>query len=119
MYCAGSSTYARLPAAEAPGAAPFVPALAMLLASVVLLVGLSVRAPVAGAQIALVFLPGISAEQAIGSLARVDARLVRPGGFDNVVVAYFERAVGWSELRDLGVLVSLDPILAGGCALET
>lgn len=118
MNCAGSSTHVPSAAAEAPGAAPFVPALAMLLASVMLLVGLSVRTPEAGAQTALVFLPGTSAEQAIGSLARVDARLVRPGGFDNVVVAYFDRAVGWSELRDLGVLLSLDPILAGGCALE-
>ena len=95
---------------------PFFPAFAMLAASVVLIVGLAVRTPAAGEQVALVFAPGMSPAAAIGGLAGVEARIVRPGGLDNVVVAYFERAVSWAELRRLGVLLPLDPILAGGCA---
>lgn len=92
------------------------PALGMLLASVALLVGLSLRLPDAGSQVALVFSPRISPDQALGGLAGIDARIVRFGGFDNVVVAYFERPVSWAEMRRLGVLLSLDPIVAGGCA---
>lgn len=90
----------------------------MLAASVILLLGLAVRPPQAGAQAALIFSPGISRDQAMGSLARIDARIVRSGGLDNVVIAYFERPVSWSELRQLGVMLSLDPIVAGGCAPE-
>jgi hypothetical protein len=105
------------PANAGPSWRPFLPAVAMLAASVVLIAGLSIRTPAAGEQVALVFAPGVSPEAAIGGLAGVDARIVRPGGLDNVVVAYFERAVSWAELRRLGVLLPLDPILAGGCAI--
>ncbi len=100
---------------EAGGWGAIGPALAMLLASVVLLIGLSIRLPEAGGQAALVFSPGVPAEQAIGSLASIDARIVRPGGVDNVLIAYFERPVSWAELRRLGVVLSLDPLVAGGC----
>ena len=55
------------------------PALAMLLASMALLIGLSIRLPEAGGQAALVFSPGVPPDQAIGSLASVDARVVRSG----------------------------------------
>jgi len=88
----------------------------MLAASVVLVAGLSIRTPAAGAQAALVFAPGVSPAAAIGGLAAIDARIVRQGGLGNVVIAQFERDVSWAELRRLGVLLSLDPILAGGCA---
>lgn len=100
---------------EATGIRPLPPALAMLAASIVLLLGLSVRTPGAGSQVALLFRPDVTADQAIGSLAGMDARLVRAGGLGNVVVAYFERAVGWPELRAVGVLLPLDPALAGVC----
>lgn len=104
---------------EAGGWRSVAPALAMLLASVLLVIGLSVRLPQAGSQTALVFSPGISSDQAIGSLASVDARIVRSGGLDNIVIAYFERPVSWVELRRLGVVLPLDPIVAGGCAARS
>lgn len=94
---------------------PFAPALAMLAASVALLVGLSIRLPAAGAQVALIFNPGTTADRIMVELASVDARIVRAGGLDNIVIAHFEHAVSWSELRRRGVLLPLDPIMAGGC----
>jgi hypothetical protein len=94
----------------------FGPALALLVGSAALILGLSVRLPEAGSQAALVFSPGTSRDQALQTLRDFDARLVRSGGFDNILVAYFERPVGWAELRERGVLLPLDPLMAGGCA---
>ena len=101
---------------ETTGWRPLAPALAMLAASLLLLPGLAIRLPEAGAQVALVFSPGIPREQAIQGLAGMDARIVRAGGFDNVLIAQFERPVAWAELSALGVILPLDPIVAGGCA---
>jgi hypothetical protein len=100
---------------ETAGRHPLAPALAMLVASVAMLLGLAVRLPSADAQVALVFPPGISRAQAMAGLAGLDARIVRAGGFGNIVIAHFDRPASWGELRRLGVLLSLDPIVAGGC----
>ncbi len=91
----------------------------MLAASALLLPGLAIRLPEAGSQVALVFSPAVSREQAIRSLADMDARIVRAGGFGNVLIARFDRPVAWAELRSLGVILPLDPIVAGGCAPRT
>lgn len=95
---------------------PFAPALAMLAASVALLVGLTIRLPAAGAQVALIFTPGVTTDRIMVELASVDARIVRAAALDNIAIAHFEHDVSWAELRRLGVLLSLDPVVAGGCA---
>lgn len=93
-----------------------LPAIAMVTASAALAVALSVRLPMAGTQAALVFAPGTSTIEMLQALARLDARMVRPGGMAGIVVAQFEADASWSALRRAGVWLPLDPVLAGGCA---
>lgn len=104
-------------ASSSTGWRSLLPALSLLAASVVLVFVLSFRFPAAGDQVALVFPFGISADDAFLALADIDARPVRRGGMDNILIAQFDHVVSWSELRRAGVLMSLDPILAGGCAI--
>ncbi|SMF06805.1 hypothetical protein SAMN06265365_102313 [Tistlia consotensis] len=104
------------PDAAAGGLRALLPALVLLLVSLLVMPALAVRLPSAGQEVALVFPPGTSSDAAIGAVASADGLLVRPGGFDNLMIARFPHALGWLALWRLGVVVALDPAVAGACA---
>lgn len=96
-----------------------VPALGLLAASLVLVVAMSLHLPKAGEQVAVVFPPGTSLLESAAVLAAVDARLVRAGGFDSIIVAEFSRDMSLADLRRRGIWFSLDPRAVGGCLAAT
>lgn len=100
----------------AGGFRALVPALVLLFASLLVMPVLAVRTPAAGQEVALLFPPGTSSDAAIGAVASADGLLVRPGGFDNLLIARFPHALGWLALWRLGAMVALDPAVAGACA---
>ena len=59
---------------------------------------------------------GTPAEQAMAALAGAEGVAVRAGGFDNLLIARFERNLGWRSLWSMGALAGLDPAVAGACA---
>lgn len=95
---------------------PLLPALGLLLASLLLLPALSLRTPAAGQEVALLFPPGTSAEAGLAAVAAADGLAVRAGGFDNLLVARFPSDLGWTALWRLGALAAIDPAVAGACA---
>jgi len=92
-----------------------LPAAALLAACLIAVVIMHLRLPKAGEQLAVVFPPGTSLAQAAGILGAADARLVRSGGLDNIVVAEFTRDMSLAELVRGGMWLALDPQVAGGC----
>jgi hypothetical protein len=100
----------------AHGGRALLPAGALLLASLLALPALALRAPVAERDVALLFVPGTSVEEALQAVAAADGLAVRGGGFDNLLVARFPRDLDWTALWELGALAALDPAVAGACA---
>lgn len=88
-------------------------AMAALATTVVLATVL--RLPSSDRPIALVFAPGTSTAEAVGSLASLDGRLIATGGFDNIIVAQFAADIGYGALRAAGVWLALEPLAFGGC----
>ncbi len=77
--------------------------------------GLSLKPPVAGAPVALVFPPFASSADAARAALRAGGALVGPGGAPNVVVAVFPRDLALSDVWAMGAWASLDPARAAGC----
>lgn len=100
------------------GRLSFLPALALILFGAAFLFALSLRAPSSDGQLALFYSPGISQTEAIGLLAGLKARLVRPGRFDNILVANFQEPVSSALLRAHGIWFAFDPLAFGGCLVE-
>lgn len=93
-----------------------LPALGLLLASLLLLPALSLRTPAAGREVALLFPPGTSAEAGLRAVAAADGLAVRAGGFDNLLIVRFPNDLDWTSLWRLGALAGIDPAVAGACA---
>ena len=102
---------------EAQGIGVLLPAITLILLSVLMLGGLSVKTPAAGEQVAVVFPPGTPQVRAMAKLDGLGARVVRGGAFGNVVVAHFDTARSWADLRRVGAWIAIDPLAAGGCLL--
>ena len=93
-----------------------LPAWALLFLGLLTLPALTLRTPAAGEDIALLFPPGTSVEQAMIAVAAADGSAVRQGGIDSLLIARFGRDLGWPDLWALGALAALDPAVAGACA---
>ena len=93
-----------------------MPALLLLLASVLTLPLLSLRAPAAGQEVALLFPPGTTATESLRAVAAAEGLAVRAGGFDNLMIARFSQDLNWASVWDMGALAALDPAVAGACA---
>lgn len=100
---------------RADGRLSYLPALALLLAGAIFLTALSLRAPSSNGQFALFYSPGTTRTEAIAALAGLKARFVRPGQFDNILVAAFETPVSGADLRANGIWFAFDPLAFGGC----
>lgn len=94
----------------------FVPALSLAFCTALFLVGLNLRSPMANEPIALFFDPTADNTHALQQIAALDGRIVRIGGWDNVVVAVFDRDIGVAQLWRHGAWVAMDPVFFGGCA---
>lgn len=78
----------------------------------------SAAAPRPGAaSVAVVFMPGTGFPEAAARLAEIDARIMRIGAAENIVIARFEH--GWSlpALWKIGALFPLDALGVGDCLL--
>jgi len=89
----------------------------LLLIGILFLTGLTAAPKAWRGQLALVFPPGASAAEVMAAVAGMEARLVRLGGFQNLVVVSFDREISYAELRRHGAWLALDPILMGACSL--
>lgn len=83
--------------------------------SIVLVIGLSVQLPTTGNQTVLLFDPSVSQASALDSIRRHGGQLVGIGISDSLVVAVFDRDIGWSAMHDMRVLASVDPTSLLGC----
>ena len=92
------------------------PALGLVLATVIILFGLTIKPPGSGKPVAVVFGPSVSAQEAFLRVAALDGRIVREGGWDNVIVASFAPGTSFQTLKEMGALLTLDPVLTGGCS---
>ena len=101
---------------DTKGAGSLAPALGLALATVAILFGLTIKPPGSGKPVAVVFGPSVSAEQAFLRVAALDGRILREGGWDNVIVAAFAPGTSFQTLKEMGALLTLDPILTGGCS---
>lgn len=109
----------RAPAPHRSGSAggrALLPAAALLAVSLLVMPALALRAPAADREVALLFPPGTSTADLLRAVAAADGLAVRPGGFDNLLVARFPRDLDWPAVWDLGALAALDPAVAGACA---
>lgn len=94
------------------------PAFALALGTALFLATLSLRAPVAQEPVALFFDPMVSSDAALHRVAALDGRIVRIGGWSNIVVAVFDRDVAVSQLWRHGAWMGIDPVFVGGCDPE-
>lgn len=96
-----------------------VPALCLIAATAACLLALTIKMPGSGEPVAIVFSPSVSANEAFLRVAALDGKILREGGWDNVIVAAFSRGTSFQSLRQKGVLLTLDPVLTGGCSGTT
>lgn len=94
---------------------PWTAGVVLAVAGALLLALLASRPATPGRQVALVFAPWVASAEAVGAVAELDGRLVRPGTFGNVLVAVFDRPTSLSSLRRHGAWLALDPLALGGC----
>lgn len=108
----------RVPSSGSPknagGLLTYLPAVAMLIASVVVLGGLSLRPPADERQVAAIFEPGAGFASIQTRLAGTGMRLVRNGLFENIVIVDLgDRSTG--KLLEAGAWFVVDPQALGGC----
>lgn len=97
----------------------FVPALSLAFCTAFFLFALNLRSPVANEPVALFFDPTADNAQALQQIAALDGRIVRVGGWNNVVVAVFDSDVAVAELWRHGAWIAMDPVFFGGCDSST
>ncbi|MFD2206173.1 hypothetical protein [Kiloniella antarctica] len=93
----------------------FFPALFLLLFSSMYFVYLFFRPPEMTKQIAVLFPPNITFQQIHSYLAEIDARIVRVGLWDNLVVIDLGAKLDTSMIQIPGALLLLDAVTTGGC----
>jgi hypothetical protein len=93
----------------------FLPALALLAGSFVLLASLFLTPPAGATQIAAVFSPVMSKREVLAAVVEAGAAPVRQGALSNVMVVAAETDDIRNKLQRAGAWVLLDPIAAGGC----
>ncbi|MBL8631518.1 MAG: hypothetical protein JNM81_17920 [Rhodospirillaceae bacterium] len=71
------------------------------------------------AQIAAVFAPWITSDDAFMRVIAAGARPVRVGRVDTIIVTTLEDETTTARLRDQGAWFVLDPIVAGDCTTNT
>ena len=94
-----------------------LPAAGILLIGILFLAGLTAAPKAWRGQLALVFPPSASAAEVMAAVAGMEARLVRLGWLENLVVVSFDREISYAELSRHGAWLALDPILMGACFL--
>jgi hypothetical protein len=103
--------------------ASFGRALALTIGTAVVLVALAAapksRPETAPEQVAVVFAPWLSADEAFARVIAAGARPVRLGQRGTIIVATLENEHTPAELRAQGAWAILDPIVAGSCVTET
>lgn len=92
----------------------YLPAVVMLIASVVVLGGLSLRPPAGQQQVAAVFAPTEGFSSIQDRLAGSGMRLVRNGLFGNIVIVDLGDGSS-SQLLEAGAWFVADPQMLGGC----
>lgn len=97
----------------------FLPALSLAFCTALFLLSLNLRSPMANEPVALFFDPTADNAQALHQIAALDGRIVRIGGWDNVVVAVFDRDIAVAQLWRHGAWVAMDPVFFGGCDSST
>lgn len=95
-----------------------LPALFLLVASVIA-VGVSMAFPPANArQVAVVFAPTAEQRDVATAIAASGSLLVRPGAFDNIVIVQLAAHGDYTDLYQHGAWLVLDPVAAGGCLVD-
>lgn len=69
----------------------------------------------AGRQVAILFPPGTSQSTMVAAVAEAGGRLVRQGGWSDVLVAGSDRPDFPHRLRVAGAWAVLSPVVAGAC----
>lgn len=93
----------------------WAPGLVLALAGAVTLVGLSSASTTRTRDVALVFAPWASTEEALSVLPSLNARLLGAGSFENVLIVRFDQPADADLLRSHGVWLTLDPKLVPVC----
>lgn len=93
----------------------FAPALALAVGTSLFLAALGLRAPAAQEPVAIFFGPNVGSDAALHQIAALDGRIVRVGGWSNVVVAVFDQDIPVTQLWRHGAWMGLDPVFFGGC----
>ncbi len=93
----------------------FVPALSLAICSCFFLLCLALRTPLANEPVALLFGPTVDRDYALQQVVALDGRIVRVGGWNNVVVAVFDRDIAAEDLRRHGAWISMNPVFLGAC----
>ncbi|MEH6633421.1 MAG: hypothetical protein V7776_21610 [Halopseudomonas aestusnigri] len=93
----------------------FIPAVSLLLLSSVYFGYMYFRPPEIARQLAVLFPINTSFEQLHSYLAEIDARLVRVGLWDNLVVIDLGSKLDTKTLEIPGAILLLDAVTTGGC----
>lgn len=86
-----------------------------LIAGVLLVVALSIQLPLAGRQTVLFFDPSLDGAQAMHALQQGGGRVIDVGAAETILVAQFDRDLGWGDLDAMGVWAAFDPTSLVGC----
>jgi hypothetical protein len=98
------------------GARSLLPALLLLAVSFLGSVFLASRPGPTGSQVAVIFPPGTSADQAILAVAAADGEIVREGAWPGLIVARSDDPAFPARLHAQGALAVLNPVILGSCA---
>ena len=96
-----------------------LPALALMVGTTAGIGAMLFQAPTEARQYAVLFAPGTPLIEVLDSLAVEDARLVRTGLWDNLVVADFGAQRDKEDIHLPGAWLWLDPVRLGGCFTDT
>ncbi len=104
-----------LPARSRGGVSSLLPAACLLAVSLIVVGSLRLHPPADATQVAVLFPFGTGLGEAIDRLERVDARVVRTGWRDLLVVAELADGTPPGRLRAVGAWLVADPVVLGGC----
>ena len=105
------------PQRRAPAAGYLVPAMAMLLASVALLVWLEAR-PRDPLQVAAIFSPWTSGDDAFARAVVAGGQVIRQGATDTILVVHGDDPRLIDRLYAAGAWAVIDPVAFGGCLVK-
>ncbi len=97
------------------GVGAFVPAVVLMLSSLVVLIVAATAPPTDGRPVAAVFGPGLTLAETIARVGPTGATIVRTGGLDNIVIVQSDDPALVQHLRAAGAWLIVDPRAVAAC----